>query len=599
MQGALRRSVPWRPLGRRRIFSAAVPLQFGEFQALAERIGGHSGRLAKSEALRAFTESRRLADGDAEVLLRLLLPRHDPRRYRLKDRALLSRLARVYGAEAPAMREHLERCGVISATAEAFFARPPAYAVPLMLSDVDCVLSELDAVAKADEQVGVLRSFAERCSAADMMWLVRLVKKDLRIGAGDKTVMDGIHPEAHAQFQRTSDLAYVVGAWQSGALSDPAAAAADDELRPIQPMLAKAHGDLDVFESRFERGGTACEVKYDGERVQIHKDGDELRFYSRNLKPVNADKIDALRGSVESALQGVDRAILDAELLLIDERRSGRAALLPFGSVGVHQQAKHECSALCLFVFDVMRWGEDSVTHWPFERRRALLEGELRAIPQRVELSEMELLRDREHLSSFIDAIIDEGLEGVVLKDVREEYEPGKRRWLKMKRDYLDGGAMADSADLVVLGGYFGTGKMGGKISVFLMGCWDTSAGLWKTVCKCGNGLDDERVEQLQTAMAMVKISRSAADVPEWLDVTSTLTPDFVVEDPMESLVLQITGTEFTESTSHSADGISIRFPRVTCERDDKDPATATTLGELVELRDSSTAHVRSVRAAQ
>lgn len=40
-------------------------------------------------------------------------------------------------------------------------------------------------------------------------------------------------------------------------------------------------------------------------------------------------------------------------------------------------------------------------------------------------------------------------------------YEPGKRHWLKVKKDYLQGGAMADTADLVVLGAYYGTGNKG------------------------------------------------------------------------------------------------------------------------------------------
>ena len=40
-------------------------------------------------------------------------------------------------------------------------------------------------------------------------------------------------------------------------------------------------------------------------------------------------------------------------------------------------------------------------------------------------------------------------------------YEPGKRHWLKMKKDYLAGGAMADTTDLIVLGAYYGTGNKG------------------------------------------------------------------------------------------------------------------------------------------
>jgi ATP-dependent DNA ligase len=73
-------------------------------------------------------------------------------------------------------------------------------------------------------------------------------------------------------------------------------------------------------------------------------------------------------------------------------------------------------------------------------------------------------------------------LEGLVIKDALSQYEPGRRKWLKIKRDYLGDGAMADSADLVVLGGYFGTGSKGGKVSVFLCGVYDKTSRQWKTV---------------------------------------------------------------------------------------------------------------------
>ena len=146
-------------------------------------------------------------------------------------------------------------------------------------------------------------------------------------------------------------------------------------------------------------------------------------------------------------------------------------------------------------------------------------------------------MRTASELAGMIAHVIREGLEGLVLKGVHTVYEPGKRHWLKVKKDYLQGGAMADSADLVVLGGYLGkqffdlacslklgilrfsylkefgvklsklwtvlpiqkyilcfrtplpgTGNKGGMCSVFLMGCYCTASNTWKTVCKVGNG---------------------------------------------------------------------------------------------------------------
>ena len=78
----------------------------------------------------------------------------------------------------------------------------------------------------------------------------------------------------------------------------------------------------------------------------------------------------------------------------------------------------------------------------------------------------------------------------------------------KMKRDYLGEGAMADTADLVVLGAYYGTGNKGGLMSIFLMGVWDPAAKQWCTVARCGNGHDDKTLERLNRELKMKKISK-------------------------------------------------------------------------------------------
>uniref|UniRef100_A0A914RKD8 ATP-dependent DNA ligase family profile domain-containing protein n=1 Tax=Parascaris equorum TaxID=6256 RepID=A0A914RKD8_PAREQ len=92
---------------------------------------------------------------------------------------------------------------------------------------------------------------------------------------------------------------------------------------------------------------------------------------------------------------------------------------------------------------------------------------------------------------------IDEGLEGLVLKDLESVYEPGKRHWLKVKKDYLEEGKMADTADLIVLGAYYGTGCKGGMMSVFLMGVYDETSNVFLTVTKCGNGHDDATLDRI------------------------------------------------------------------------------------------------------
>jgi len=153
-----------------------------------------------------------------------------------------------------------------------------------------------------------------------------------------------------------------------------------------------------------------------------------------------------------------------------------------------------------------------------------------------------------------------------------------------MKKDYLDSGRMADTADLVVLGAYYGTGNKGGMKSVFLMGVYDDKRDKWLTVTKVGNGFDDKTLAKLQKQIDMTEIKKNLNKVPEWLVVSKTLVPDFVVKNPKNSPVWELTGAEFSKSDTHTADGISIRFPRVTKIRDDKSWKEATSLKQLKEL---------------
>lgn len=153
-----------------------------------------------------------------------------------------------------------------------------------------------------------------------------------------------------------------------------------------------------------------------------------------------------------------------------------------------------------------------------------------------------------------------------------------------MKKDYLDSGSMADTADLVVLGAYYGSGTKGGMKSVFLMGTYNSKNDKWYTVTKVGNGFDDATLAKLQKQIDMKEIKKNPDKVPDWLVINKALVPDFIVTNPKKSPVWELTGAEFSHSNCHTADGISIRFPRVTRVRDDKSWKEATNLQRLKEL---------------
>lgn len=184
--------------------------------------------------------------------------------------------------------------------------------------------------------------------------------------------------------------------------------------------------------------------------------------------------------------------------------------------------------------------------------------------------------------------VLQANLEGVVLKSPTGTYQPGKRNWLKVKKDYLFGGKMADTADLVVLGAWYGSGKKGGVLSIFLMGCYDARDRLWKTVTKVHSGLDDATNDEIHAELMKLTDRADPNKIPNWLLCKKALIPDVLAKDPKQMPVWEITGAEFTKSEAHTAAGISIRFPRITRLRSDKSAEHANDLEHLEQLYASS-----------
>lgn len=343
---------------------------------------------------------------------------------------------------------------------------------------------------------------------------------------------------------------------------------------------------------------TIAEVKYDGNRVQVHYDAGRFTFYSRSLKPMKDDQVADIEKHLPAALASGSSAtssssgssgtghipsfILDGEVLLV----TANGGMLPFSSLGTQERLKYAGAHTCFFAFDILYLAGKSLLGEPLLTRRAALEQLISPIPNRVELSSAFVLYSQEELNTLMKEVFANKLEGLVVKSPAGHYEPDARHWRKCKRDHL-GTGMADTADLLVLGSYLGRGAFGGKQSVWLCGVRDKDKQHYLTVAKVGNGMDDAQLERFNAEYPMRRI-RSAAEVPSWLRVTSTLVPDFVVTDPATAPVWEVTGFEFTDSKAHTADSISIRFPRLTRERPDKSVDTATSLEQLHALKDAS-----------
>uniref|UniRef100_A0A8B9HZM3 DNA ligase n=1 Tax=Astyanax mexicanus TaxID=7994 RepID=A0A8B9HZM3_ASTMX len=564
---------------------------FREFRKLCAMVADKSSYNAKTEIIKDFLRKGSGGDkfkGDLYLTVKLLLPGVVKSVYNLNDKQIVKLFSRILNCNQEEMVRDLEQ-GDVSETVRMFFdastSFPAATKSLLTIQEVDASLSRLAQLTKEDDQQAELQDIAKKCTGNDLKCYIRLVKHDLKINSGAKHVLDALDPNAYDAFKASRNLGDVVdrvlrnqqeasnGTGPRKLLSVEATL-----MTPVQPMLAEACKSIEHAMKKCPNG-MYSEIKYDGERVQVHKNGDHFSYFSRSLKPVLPHKVAHFKEFIPQAFAGGHSMILDAEVLLIDTKTSKP---LPFGTLGVHKKAAFQDAQVGLFVFDCIYFNGVSLMDKPLCERRKFLHDNMIEVPNRILFSEMKHVTVSFPQTVKYDHI--EGLEGLVLKDIKGLYEPGKRHWLKVKKDYLNEGAMADTADLVVLGGFFGSGSKGGIMSSFLMGCYDPDSKKWCTVTKCSGGYDDATLARLQKELDVIKIGKDPSKIPGWLKIVKNYYPDFLIRDPQKAPVWEITGAEFSKSEMHTADGISIRFPRCTRMRDDKDWKTATNLPQLKEL---------------
>ncbi|OXB72066.1 UNVERIFIED_CONTAM: hypothetical protein H355_016487 [Colinus virginianus] len=538
-----------------------------EFRKLCAMVADKPSYNVKTQIIQDFLKKGSGGDGfhgDVYLTIKLLLPGIIKIVYNLNDKQIVKLFSRIFNCSQEEMVRDLEQ-GDVSETVRLFFEQskscPPAAKSLLTIQEVDEFLVQLSKLTKEDDQQSVLHEITRRCTGNDLKCIIRLIKHDLKMNAGAKHVLDALDPNAYEAFKASRNLQDVVERVlrnQQDAEKTPglkrALSVQASLMTPVQPMLAEACKSIEYAMKKCPNGMYA-EIKYDGERVQVHKNGDHFSYFSRSLKPVLPHKVAHFKDFIPQAFPGGHSMILDSEVLLIDNK-TGKP--LPFGTLGVHKKAAFQDANVCLFVFDCIYFNDISLMDRPLCERRKFLHDNMVEIPNRILFSEM--------------------------KHVTGNYEPGKRHWLKVKKDYLNEGAMADTADLVVLGAFYGKGSKGGMMSIFLMGCYDPKSEKWCTVTKCAGGHDDATLARLQTELDMVKISKDPSKIPSWLKINKIYYPDFIVPDPKKAPVWEITGAEFSKAEAHTADGISIRFPRCTRIRDDKDWKSATNLPQLKEL---------------
>ncbi len=456
------------------------------------------------------------------------------------------------------------RIGIGYATLQAAKPGHAAEAPTLELTRVDATLQRLaNTTGKGSAQTKerLLGELLSRGTAEEQQFLLRLVMGELRQGALEGLVTEAVARAAGlgpGAVRRATMLAADLGRVAHAALTEGAAGLTSfrvELFRPLQPMLAQAAADVKDALTRLGEGEAAFEYKLDGARIQVHKAGDEVRVFSRQLNDVTQavpEVVDAVR-----RLPLAD-AILDGEAIAL--RPDGtplpfQVTMRRFGRRLDVERLRAELP-LAFFFFDLLYADGAPLLDEPYARRFAALAA---AVPAEQRVPRI-VTSDAGAAAVFFQRAIAAGQEGLMAKALDARYDAGARgaAWLKLKP--------AHTLDLVVLAAEWGHGRRHGRLSNLHLGARDADAGGFVMLGKTFKGMTDEMLEW-QTAKLLELETRR----------------DTYVVYVRPELVVEVAFNGIQESPTY-AGGLALRFARVVRYRPDKAADQSDTIATVREL---------------
>ena len=462
--------------------------------------------------------------------------------------------------------------------------KAPPQEPPLTLLDVYETFEEIAETmgpGSRGKKEGLLRSLLARAEPLEAKYIVKDILGEMRHGVSEGMMLEAISLAAGAEKEAVRRANMLCG--DLGAVAEIALMGGNEGLkavavrigRPLKPMLAQtAENIAEAFE--YHKGKIALEYKLDGARVQIHKDGEWVRIFSRRLSDVTGslpDVVEVVRRELRA-----ERAIVEGEVIAVDAE--GRP--LPFQHVMQRFRRVHKVQEMVeeipveLYLFDIL-YRDDTLARpcgkiLPL-RRASVSDGQsfidvpyvkrweaLEEVAGHIPLVRRMVPRTVEEGEAFAQEAYRAGHEGVMVKHLESKYTPGVRgkSWFKIKH--------ALSLDLVIVAADWGYGRRHGWLSNYHLAARDEETGEYLEVGKTFKGLTDDEFQEMTERLLSLKRGQRG--------------PTVFVEP---KVVVEVLFNEIQRSSQYKS-GLALRFARIARLREDKSPREADTIQTMREI---------------
>src|ERR1035437_8598068 len=571
-------------------------MKFSELTEYFEKLEKTSSRLSLIEILAELF--RKTPAEEIEKIVYLiqgrLAPFFTPIEIGMAEKTVAEALALAYGSTKVAVLKDYQKLGDMGLVAEQL-CQDLGFRIQdseISVTEVVNILLEI-ANTKGNGTVEkrqiLLSDLLKKLDPISAKHLVRIPLGNTRLGIGDPTVLDALATAKlgdksqrkllEGAYNRTSDLGLIAKTlWDNGL-----PAVQKLELRVGYPVRSELCERLPNPQKVIEKMEVVdVQLKYDGFRVQIHKSGDEVRMFSRNLEEMTQmfpELTEAARKQIKAKT-----IILDSEALAYNPESE---EFLPFQETtkrrrkhGIEEMAKS--LPLKAFVFDILYKDGQSLIDLPLTKRMEILK---EVLPEDDVLirTKNQTVKDPKTLSLLLEDAISKGLEGLVIKKLESPYEAGARNfnWVKLKRH--SNGELNDTIDCVILGYISGKGKRAAfGAGALLVGVYDQEKDEFVSVSKIGTGLTDIEWREVHNRADKISLEQKPARVSSNIIPSVWIRPEIVIE---------VLADEITRSPIHTAGkietepGYALRFPRLVSFRSlDKKAEDATSVTELIEM---------------